>query len=368
MPRAAISVADSTAMLSSFVMGAELLLLFVYIRTQILVAIKRKIYFSVRDELTREDRFLGTDTPLKRLELERIHSLLCVDSYDNSAMLATLGYVLATVALVVILSKASPSNNPDTDALTTLAATSAGLVFFLGSQWGFLKLGILPFYADLYNRFTGQNIPLYEADSASVTLVLLGPTILSAFVFVIAGLAGFQSIAWALVAVTLLFSVLGLGTELVAWFLMRGFAVPVTDSVSALTDAITAVLWVNQDNSPEIAIKRLAQSLFPDNTFTMTTGNIFKHVYRDNFARKRLEVTDYGALVVRDAPSNRLRAAVMLGCAACLLLAPFVALAARAPPGDAVVVIAQIVIIAFAYWIYILNTGGTATMLRLTFP
>lgn len=366
MARPAVSVLDSTALLSCFVMGAELLLLFVYIRTQILVGIKRQILTLVDKELTRPDRFLGSDEPVKRPNFEQLHSSFCADSYNSSALLATLGYVLATITMLSIVSKVRPSRATASDPLTAVAAGAAGMVVFLASQWGFLKLAVLPFYADLYNKITGEAVPRYETDSPGVTITLLTPTLLSATALLVTGLAGFGRIKWAVVAWTAAVSLLSLGTEVVSWFLMKGFAVPVSEIVSGITDAITAVLWVNRENPPAVAVAKLKESLFPDASVALSAANIAKHVYRDHFDRKRLEVTDFGGLVVRDAPSEPLRAVIMLACAGCLLLAPFVVLALRAPVLDAAVVTIQLLLIAVTYAIYTFTTGKTATMRRLT--
>ena len=46
-------MADSTALLSAFVMGAELLLLFVYVREQILVPVKQVIFKAAVKEMLR---------------------------------------------------------------------------------------------------------------------------------------------------------------------------------------------------------------------------------------------------------------------------------------------------------------------------
>ena len=366
MARATVSVADSTALLSCFVMGAELLLLFVYIRTQILVGIKRQILTLVDRELNRPDRFMGSDDPVERPGFERLHASFCADSYHSSALLATLGYVLATTALLSIVSKVRPSRTSSLDSWTAVASGAAGMVVFLASQWGFLKLAVLPFYADLYNRITGERVPRYETDSPGVTVTLLTPTLVSALVLLLVGLAGFGRIRWAAVAWTAAVSLLSLGTEVVSWFLMKGFAVPVSEIVSAITDAITAVLWVNRENPPEAAVRKLKEALFPDASVTLSAANVAKHVHRDHFGRRRLEVTGTGALVVRDAPSEPVRALVMLACTGCLLLAPFVVLALRAPALDAAVVTVQLLLIAVAYGIYTVTTGKTATMRRLT--
>lgn len=359
-------MADSTAMLSCFVMGAEMLLLFVYIRTQILVGIKRRILSLVDGELNRPGRFRGGDDPVKRPSFERLHASFCVDSYNSSALLAALGYVLATLALLSFVSRVRPSRTPFQDPLTAVASGAAGMLVFLASQWGFLKLAVLPFYADLYTRITGDVVPRYEQDSPGVTLTLLLPTLLSAAVLLLVGIAGAGRISWAAVSWTAAVSLLSLGTEAVSWFLMKGFAVPVSEIVSGVTDAITAVLWVNRENPPEVAVRRLKEALFPDASVTLSSANIAKHVHRDHFARKRLEVTDFGGLVVRDAPSEPARAVVMLACAGCLLLAPFVVLALRAPALDAAVVAAQLALIAATYGVYTVTTGRTATMRRLT--
>lgn len=366
MTRASVSAGDSTAMLSCFVMGAELLMLFVYIRTQILVVVKRHILSLVDGELNRPGRFLGSDEPVKRPQFERLHSTFCADSYHSSALMAALGYALVTLVFVFILSKTRSSSEDHSHALTAAAAAAAGMVVFLASQWGFLKLAVLPFYVDLYNRITGEEAPRYEPDSPGVTVTLLAPTLLSALVLFVCVVAGYGSIRWAAVAWTAAVSFLGLGTEVVSWFLMKGYAVPVSEIVSGVTDAITAVLWVNRENPPEVAVRKLREALFPGASVTLSAANIAKHVYRDHFDRKRLQVTDFGGLVVRDSPSEPLRALVMLGCAGCLLLAPFVVLALRATALDAAIVVAQLLLISASYGIYTFTTGKTATMQRFT--
>ena len=366
MARAPVSIVDSTIMLSCFVMGAELLLLFCYIRTQILVGIKRRVFDLVKAELLREDRFLGGAEPTRRPSFEQLHSSFCADSYGNSSLLAILGYALATAFLVSLLSKIRTSKDTISSGPTLIASAAAGMTVFLGSQWGFLKLAVLPFYSDLYDRVTGQDNPSFEKDPPAVSLKLLGPTITCMCVLLVVSLAAFGRINWGAVAFTALISVFSLGTEVISWFLMKGFAVPVTEIVSSVTDAVTAVLWVNRDNPPSRAVDMLRESLFPDGDPSLTASNLFRHVYRDHFDRRRLEVDEDGSLVMASARSDRIRALVMIACSACLILCPFVVVALRAPAMDAAVIVFQLLLIAGTYGIYMFTTGETTTMVRIT--
>lgn len=366
MPRAPLSVADSTVMLSCFVMGAELLLLFAYVRTQILVGVKRRVLSAVEAELLRDGRFRGAPHSVGRPDLERLHSAFCADWYGSSSVLAVLGYLLATVLLLSMLSNVRTAKNAVSSGPTLVASAAAGTLVFFVTQWGFLKLALLPFYSDLYDKVTGGDNPGYEHDPPGVTLTLLSPTLFSACVLLAASAVWSSEIDWGAVAFAAGAAVLGLATEAVSWLLMKGFAVPVAEIVSAVTDAITAVLWVNRSNEPQRAVDRLRESLFPDGSPKLTRSNILRHIYRDNFDRRKLEVDDHGALVLRRAGSERLRAVIMIACAACLLSAPFVAVALRAPALDAAVIMAQLLSIAAAYWIYVIATRDTATMKRLT--
>lgn len=353
-------------MVSCFVMGAELLLLFIYIRTQITVTLKRLVLERVERELLRPGRYRGDDPPSERPSLEKLHAAFCANSYNNAEVLAALGYALATAGFMTLLSKVRPASAAVGRA-TALASASAGLVMFLLSQWGFLKLGMLPFYADLYNQFTDERpIPRIEADDTNVTLVLLTPTLVAAVALVATGIAAFRDISWGAVAVAAAVALLSLGTEVVSWVLLQGFAVPVASVVSSMTDAVTAVLWVNRDNPPEEAVLKLRAALFPGQSTALSARTLIPHVIRDNFSRKRLEVTEGGALEVRNAPSNPVRSLMMLACSAVLLVAPLVVVAMRAHMFDAAVITVQLLIVAIAYLLYVFVTGRTATMRRLT--
>lgn len=319
----------------------------------------------VQGELLRKDRYLGNSDPIKRPSFDQLHSSFCADSYSNSSLLAILGYFLATLSLLSMLSKVRNSGIKSSGP-TVIVSSAASMVVFLVSQWGFLKLGILPFYSDLYDKVTRSDNPTYEADSIGVTLVLLSPTIISACVLIVSGVIWFNQIAWGSVAFATIISVFSLFTEVISWFLMKGFAIPVTEIVSSITDAITAVLWVNRNNPPEHALKRLKESFFPDNSLALSSSNILKHIYRDHFDRRKLDVNDYGSLVLRKADSQKIRALIMIMCSICLLLAPFVVVALRAPALDAAVIIFQLLLISATYGIYIFTTDKTTTMKRLT--
>lgn len=362
-------MADSTALLSAFVMGAELLLLFVYVREQILVPVKQVIFKAAVKEM-KKTAAAPASLPfaLKHNLITDAHSKVCLDAYRNSQGMAVVGYVLVTVIFLFLIYQAYPARPPFSNLETSVASAAAGMFVFLISQWLFLKVAVLPYYIQLFNRATGSNAPLFENDPLSVHLTLLGPTILSLFVLATAGIAWFGVIDWWNVGVTIAVSLLSLSTEVVSWLLMKGFAVPAEQIVSAITNASIATLWVRANsNPPEIAEQRLMEALFPPNAQFLKASNIMKHVYRDNYDMKRLAVNRFGDLVViDDERSEPVGPSVILACAFSLILVPIVAVALRATADDLALMYVQILAIAGTYGIYIVYSGNTATMVRLT--
>lgn len=363
--RPALPAAYSAALLSSFVMGAELLLLLVYVRAQILIIAKRRVYAMAEAELLRPGRFVGADPPTRRPSLERLHASVCADSYSSSATLAAACFSAAAAVLLALVMRGPAGPAPPVNAATAVTGGAAALAVFLASQWAFFKGAVLPFYARAYNLAAGADIPLVEADPPGASLLLLAPT-LASLLLLAALAAGGRAVSWPRVAACAAVALPSLATEAVSWLVMKGFAVPVDRIAAAFTDAVTAVMWVNRDNPPGAALARLREALFPTGRDTLAAGSIVGLARADNFRPSRLEVADGGRLEVRPAPAPAAWIpALMLVSSLALIAAPVAAAAALAGPLDAAVLLAQMVAIAAAYAVFTLGGGATATMRRI---
>ena len=340
-------------------MGAELFLLFGNVRSQILLGVKRRLFTYAREEIGKPT---DDDAMQSRPDAEAKYNSLCIDAGRNS-YLAVLSVLTVTLYLVSMLLNVSREPVFGSASLpTSVASASAGMVVFLGSQWMFFKYVVLPYYSDLYDKITGEDNPRFEKDPWNVTLTLLSPTLASVCTLLIVGALFYRSIDWATVGMAGALSVLSLATELVTWFMMKGFAVPVQKIVSAVTDTVTAIGWTNTSNSGDVALDALAKVLFPNGD--PAESNLIGHVYRDNFDRKILKIGDGGTIGAARGGSDK-TAIVFFACSLCLMISPFVALAFKATLVDAAVISCQMALIVVVYYMYTYTSGKTTTMQRL---
>nr|WRJ69947.1 hypothetical protein TetV2_00502 [Oceanusvirus sp.] len=362
-----VTALESTVILSSVVLGVELFLLIAYIRVQVLNGIKRQVYKRAAKEI--DDLEITDSEPVDRPRLEDLHSAVCIRAYENSSILAVLGYALSTIFVVYLLSgvgKGEGGGLARHNTQTMVAAMFLSLVVFLGSQWGFFKLAVLPFYADVYTRFTGIDIPQFESDSLSLTLSLLSLTIVALLGFLVTGVAGFFRISWGVVLIEGLVSVLSLGTEVVSWVLMQGFAVPVSETVSAVADCTTAVLWVNENNSPDEAKAQISRVLFPNGERRITVFNIFSHFVHDNIDRKKLVLGENGGLDIVPSDERFLWVNIaMFSCVVVLFLAPIFVIWTRTARAETIIFAIQVAFIICSYGLYIKLSDKSATMQKV---
>ena len=363
--RRSVSPAENAQLIASFVMGVELVLILVYVRMQVVSALKGAVERTVASELARPGAYLGKDPPAARPNFERLYASLSLDGEHRTGVLTCFVYFLTAVIFVVSIVRMGDFESVPRSSSTSIASALAGLSVFAASQWGFLKLVVLPHYARLFNQITGSDIPAFEADEARVTFLLLGPAFafliaLSLFAFALSG-----QIEWGVVGVTVLIAVASVSTEVVSWGAITGFSVPMESVVSAVADSVTAVLWVNRDNPPEVALERLHEALFPDASSSLSPGNILQTYYREAFDRKRLVLDPSGDLAVASAPSGVLQSAFLLACAIALILAPIVAVAVRGLGMDAAVFAAQIACVTFVYAVFVRYSEDTETMKRI---
>lgn len=362
--RPPMSLIDATLVLSCFVTGSELLLLFAYVRTEILYSIKKRLYKQVESELLRIGRYAGSDPPMKRFDLDKVLSMICLNSYGKYT-LATLAYVLCTFVTLSLLSIRFPSlGQPNLP--TNIASASVGVGILLVSQWVFLKLSILPFYARMYNRLSGDSIAVIEKDPLKVTFILLSPSIAAFATFATTCIVAPFRIDWWVVAKTIFFASIGTLTSLISWALVEGFALPGDKIESSVSDAVTATLWVNNDNAPEEATHMLKNTYFYGGDMSIGVGNIHKHIWRDNFSCRKLVVDDGGDLKIARSNSNVSASAIMVLCSVVLFFAPFVVLAWRADLMDGVTIAFQIAVVFCAYLLYVNYTNQTSTMRRIS--
>jgi hypothetical protein len=355
---------ESTIILSSFVLAIELFLLVAYVRVQILNAIKRYVLKFSSDSI--DDIELSDSEPVERPNLENMHSTLCLRAYENSSLLAILGYAMSTAFIVYLLSKVGRGGESvqRLNTPTILAGMFLSLAVFICSQWVFFKVAILPFYADIYTRFTGIEIPRLEMDPPSVTLSLLALLLLSVFGLIVTGIFRFSNISWSAVLFEGLVSLLSLGTEIVSWVLIQGFAVPVSETVSAIANSTTAVLWVNSENSPVVAKAELARVLFPDGNPSLSRSSIFSHFVNDNFDRQQLVLGQDGSLEIVSAPESFLWTnIIMLTCVLVLIAAPVFVTVTKTRGINTAVLVFQTTVILMSYAVYV-EVGGKSTTLE----
>lgn len=366
--RKPISLFYSTCIMSSFVMGIELLLLFVYIRSQISISIKRIMYSHVSSELTRENRFKDDTIPIaQRWGVEHILNSVCFNTFEHSSTLSTLGYLLVAGVFIALLTRSSSSRiDGGVNTQTTITALCISLSVFLMSQWIFVKRVVLPYYVEVYNKyFPTQNIPYYERDSFTTTAKLLMLLFMVLLCFIGFSIVWNSSISWGYVVMAMVISLFSIVTELITWLLMRGYAIPTKPIIAAIGDCITAVLWSVGNNDTEKGLEVLKASLFPDGDTSMNANTIIKHTYYDNFHPTKVDIDGSGDLVLTYAPSDMIRSGAMITSASLMMIAAVVMMAIKTTAVDFYATSAELAIILVSYVVYTFVTNETTTMQRL---
>jgi hypothetical protein len=348
----------------SFVLGFELLLLLLYVRTSFNYLIKKRIFFTTSG-LFDAATPLMEDIPKVNLpcavghaKVMNLHQALCLDTYKNAPLLAVLCYILAASLFVLLVNSPSPQDAyyfPGVE--TSLTAAAGGLSVFLLAQWLIVKLVVFKTYEEMYNRSTGA---VSKVETVALTFAALAPSLVSVFAFAAFAFAWFRVVDWWVVALTCGASLVGLSTEAFVFSLMKGLTASAGEIASATANTGIAVLWVNAGNPPAYARKALAETMFPHGEdgsvlpLGITTG--LRHFYHDNFVTSYLQVSDSGALVVRRDRAFPISVIVMIACAVCLIAAPIAAIAFRAPALDAAILAVQFGMICAAFAIYVFTS------------
>lgn len=360
-----VSVGENAVLMACVVMGIEFFLILVYVRIQVLVAARNRIERAVRAELLRPGAYAGEDPPADRPSLESMYSTLCFDPDEKTGVLIGAVYALTAVLFLTAIFRVPFSPLDSLSAGTMMCVAAASLAVFASMQWGFLKLVVLPHYARLYNKLVVDDIPVFESDPARVTGVLLAPAMVFVAAFAFIAVAFFGAVDWPVVGFAALMAVVGITTEVLTWVAITGYSLPLRSTASAMSDAITAVLWVNRSNPPEVALDVLHRAWFPDASSMLSVENVFQNTYRELFARKRLSVDGDGDLVIVAAPTDRVLSSVLVTACALMMLVPVVTVVFRGDAFDSVLFASQVLGVLGVYGVFIAFAGDTATMSRV---
>eukprot|EP00899_Mesostigma_viride_P026361 jgi/Mesvir1/690/Mv17302-RA.1 len=378
MVRLDLSIPSHAITMSSFVMGVELLLLIGYVRVEIATAAKRTMEKKVKSKLgsttepvTADE--MGLDAVADVL-LEEVKdpSVSAEDVYmetggEGNKWMSTLIFVLLAIAgPSLTLLALSRRGKGDTGFMTVLVSGLASMTVILATQYGFVKLFVLPFYADTFNKVMGEEkaIPRLEIDDAKTTGLLLTPTLISFAVTIFLWLVGWKHVASGTVMLSALAATLSIATEAVAWTLMKGMAVPMEYIAGISNDASIAI---SAKGEKEAKIKKLHEAFFHDFESRLTPSSYPGHLKSLYWDRKQLKLDEKGEVEVAPANyQNKASTIVMLASAATLISVPLWTAAFKAPGKDAVSLLVQCAVIAASYSVFVMFTGRTTTMRKIS--